>query len=450
MTGSKTKPLRSRRKGKLSGHITVPGDKSISHRSLMLGAIAAGDTVIEGLLESEDVHATARAMAAFGARIERHRNGRWTVAGLGEKGLQQPSLAIDFGNAGTGVRLAIGLMSTTAIRAEFTGDASLTKRPMGRIIQPLEKMGTRFDASEGNRLPAIVRGAVHPSAITYELPVASAQIKSAILLAALNTPGATTVVEPVPTRDHTERMLRAFGGAPEISTGEDGARFITINGPVKLEGQNVAVPADPSSAAFPIVAALITDGSEITLPGVMMNDTRSGLIGVLREMGADISIENERPAGGETVADLTVHSSELHGIKVSPDVAPSMIDEYPVLAVAAACANGVTEMHGLEELRVKESDRLSAIAEGLAANGVKVETGDDWLKVYGTGSAPDGGGTVATHLDHRIAMAFLVLGLATESPVTVDDGDTIATSFPDFVGLMERAGAAIEEVEPAA
>jgi 3-phosphoshikimate 1-carboxyvinyltransferase len=440
VSGVHAKPLRSHRSGPLEGEIIVPGDKSISHRSLLLGAVAEGETTIDGLLESEDVHATARAMAAFGARVERHRSGRWTVQGLGARGLQEPTQPIDFGNAGTGVRLTIGLAAPYPISATFTGDASLSKRPMGRIITPLEAMAARFDAADGGRLPLTLHGANSPKAINYELPVASAQVKSAILLAGLNTPGETIILEPTLTRDHTERMLTAFGAELSITI-KDGCRQITLNGPAHLSGQHISVPADPSSAAFPIIAALITEGSNITLPGVMLNATRTGLLGVLTQMGAEIETHNERETGGETVADLTIRHSSLKGTSVAPEIAPSMIDEYPALAVAAACASGVTEMRGLGELRVKESDRLEAVAAGLEANGIQVETGDDWMRVHGTGAPPVGGGTVQTHMDHRIAMSFLMLGLAAQKPVTVDDGEIIATSFPDFTGLMTSAGA---------
>ncbi len=449
MSATIAKPLRAHRSGPLTGEITVPGDKSISHRALLFGAVAEGETTIDGLLESEDVHATARAMAAFGARVERHRDGRWVVQGLAGKGLSKPNKPIDFGNAGTGVRLTMGLAAAYPASATFTGDASLTKRPMGRVIAPLEAMGARFDAAEGGRLPLTLHGATTPKPITYELPVASAQVKSAILLAGLNTDGETVILEPVLTRDHTERMLSAFGADLTIND-EGDCRRITLKGPARLTGQHINVPADPSSAAFPIIAALITEGSHITLPGVMLNDTRTGLIAVLRTMGADIKCNNEREAGGEMVADLSIRHSALKGVNVAPEIGPSMIDEYPALAVAAACANGVTEMRGLGELRVKESDRLAAVAAGLEANGVKVETGEDWMRVFGTGTPPMGGGIVETHMDHRISMAFLMLGLATEKPVTVDDGEIIATSFPDFTGLMASTGAKFSTPEDAA
>ena len=409
----------------------------------MLGAVSIGETKVSGLLESADVHATARAMAAFGARVERHRDGTWTVQGLGTGGLQTPGLEIDFGNAGTGVRLCIGLASTSPIEARFTGDASLCKRPMGRVITPLEQFGTRFEASDGGRLPLRMIGAQTAIPFTYELPVASAQVKSAILLGALNCAGTTTVIEPVATRDHTERMLRAFGAKLDVEATDTG-NAINLHGHAELTGQEVTVPADPSSAAFPIVAALITEGSDIVLPNVMMNETRTGLLEVLKQMGGNIETLSTNDTGGETLAELRVRSSKLHGVTVSPELAPSMIDEFPVLAAAAACAEGETHMSGLEELRVKESDRLAAIVAGLERNGVQVTSGEDWMTVTGAGSGrPKGGGTVETHLDHRIAMAFLVLGMASEDPVTVDDGDIIGTSFPDFAGLMNGCGANI-------
>lgn len=442
MSSSPKSPLAAHASSNIKGVVNVPGDKSTSHRALMLGAFAEGETTIDGLLESEDVHATAMAMAALGAHVEREQSGRWRVQGCGARGFKSPVQEIDFGNAGTGVRLCIGLAASSDITARFTGDASLSKRPMGRVITPLERMGARFSADEGGTLPLTLYGAAHGTPITYELPMPSAQVKSAVLLAGLNVSGETTVLEPVPTRDHTERMLEAFGADLEISESK-GARRITLKGPAQLKGQHINVPADPSSAGFPIVAALITEGSELELPGVMMNPTRAGLIHVLRDMGGDITLNNERVESGEQVADLVVRSSKLKGITVPPDVAPSMIDEYPVLAVAAACAEGVTEMLGIGEMRVKESDRVEAVAAGLRANGVEVETGDDWMKVTGS-ATPPGGGMVETHLDHRIAMSFLVLGFVSEAPVVVDDGAVIATSFPGFTELMESLGARIE------
>jgi 3-phosphoshikimate 1-carboxyvinyltransferase len=438
------KPLRAARSGPLKGNIRPPGDKSISHRSLMLGALAVGETTIEGLLEGEDVLATAAAMRAFGATVARGDDGIWKVAGTGVGGLLEPQGVIDYGNAGTGVRLAMGLAGTHAFATTFTGDASLVKRPMGRVLEPLRRMGVQVLARSGDRLPATVRGPEVPIPIEYRLPVASAQVKSAILLAGLNVPGTTTVIEPVPTRDHTERMLEAFGASIDIATGDDGARTIRIDGRHDLKPQKIAVPGDPSSAAFPIVAALIVEGSDVTVENVLLNPTRTGLLETLIEMGADIVIDNRRNVGGEDVGDVRVRYKRLKGVTVPAARAPSMIDEYPILSVAAAFAEGETLMEGIGEMRVKESDRIAAIAAGLAANGVKVEEGPESLLVHGGAGVP-GGGLVAARLDHRIAMSFLVLGLAAEKPVTVDDAATIATSFPDFQGLMTGLGAHFEE-----
>jgi len=446
MSDDAKSPLTSRHSTGLTGRIRVPGDKSISHRALMLGALTVGETVIEGLLEAEDVLATAAAMQALGAQVARDETGQWRVHGVGVGGFSQPSSPLDFGNSGTGVRLCMGLIATTPIEAVLTGDASLRKRPMGRVVLPLEQMGARFTSSEGGRLPATVTGAQRGIPITYTLPVASAQVKSAVLLAALNTPGETTVIEAVPTRDHTERMLQAFGA--DIATQPEGnGRRITVRGYKELTPQPITVPADPSSAAFPLVAALITEGSHIVLENVMLNPTRTGLVQTLVEMGGDVQIHNERSAGGEPVGDIEVRSSRLKGVSVPPERAASMIDEYPILAIAAACAEGRTEMKGLDELKVKESDRLAAIVAGLAANGVPHEVGDNWLVVEGSGPGdrPRGGGLVETHMDHRIAMAFLTLGLAAREPVVVDDGRMIATSFPSFMSLMRGLGATIAE-----
>ncbi len=441
MHNTTMQPLLSRKSRGLQGRITVPGDKSMSHRSLMLGAIAGGETVIEGLLEAEDVINTAKAMQALGAGVEKDGEGRWHVKGVGAGGLRSPSGPLDFGNSGTGVRLALGLMATTNLTARCEGDASLSKRPMGRVTKPLSLFGTRFEASEGDRLPLTLHGAGDAKGISYELPVASAQVKSAVLLAGLNAAGETTVIEKVPTRDHTERMLKAFGA--KISTRMvDGAAHITVEGRQPLQGQAIAIPGDPSSAAFPMVAALVTEGSDITIANIMLNATRTGLILTLQEMGADITIENRRSAGGEEVGDLRVKSSRLHGVRVPPERAPSMIDEYPVLAVAASFAEGTTRMEGLEELRVKESDRLAAVEAGLQANGVAAQSGPDWLEVHG-GGAP-GGGKVKTHMDHRIAMSFIVMGLGARIHTTVDDASFIATSFPGFIELMNGLGARIE------
>lgn len=437
-------PATSKKSADLSGHIRIPGDKSISHRSLMFGALASGQTRISGLLEGDDVIHTANAMRAMGAKITKD-NDVYVIHGTGNGCLLEPEQPLDFGNAGTGARLTMGLVGTYAMKTRFIGDASLSKRPMGRILDPLRLMGVQVEASEGDRLPLTLWGAVTPNPITYRVPMASAQVKSAVLLAGLNTPGITTVIEPVMTRDHTEKMLVGFGADLEVETDNDGVRYIHLEGQGELHGQDIIVPGDPSSAAFPIVAALITEGSDITIENVLLNPTRTGLITTLLEMGADISFENKRQTGGEEVADIRVRSSRLKGVKVPKERAPSMIDEYPVLAVAAAFAEGKTVMEGLAELRVKESDRLSAVAHGLKKNGVDCEEGKDFLIVTGDPSAKNiGGGTVTTHLDHRIAMSFLVLGLGAEKPVTIDDKRMIATSFPEFMGLMAKLGAHIE------
>lgn len=437
MHGPIPTPLKSSASQGLKGRLRVPGDKSISHRSLMLGAIAIGETRASGLLEGEDVVDTAKAMQALGAKVERSADGVWHVRGVGVSGLMSPEGDLNFGNSGTGVRLALGLMASTPLTARCIGDASLSRRPMGRVTVPLTEFGARFETAEGGRLPLTLHGARNAVPITYKLPVASAQVKSAVLLAGLNTPGRTTVIEPVATRDHTERMLKAFGADITIEHKEDG-RHIVITGQRELKAQVIDVPADPSSAAFPMVAALITEGSDITIENVMLNETRTGLITTLIEMGGDIAIENRRLAGGEEVGDLRIRSSRLKGIRVPAERAPSMIDEYPALAVAASFAQGVTRMEGLDELRVKESDRLAAVEAGLKANGVATRSGPDWLEV--TGGPVAGGGLVATHLDHRIAMSFLVMGLASEKEVRVDDGAMIATSFPNFIALMNGLG----------
>lgn len=433
-------PLISRKTQGLKGRIRVPGDKSMSHRALMLGAVSVGETRIRGLLESDDVLATARAMDAFGAKVTTGADGAWHVRGVGVAGLTSPEAPLDFGNAGTGVRLCLGLMASTPLTARCIGDASLSKRPMARVIEPLQQIGARFEASEGNRLPLTLHGARDAVPITYTLPVPSAQVKSAVLLAGLNTPGRTTVIEPIPTRDHTERMLKAFGAKISSEDHSDG-RHITVEGQHELKGQDLTIPGDPSSAAFPLVAALITPGSALTIENVMLNPTRLGLIETLLEMGAHIEIHDKRVSGGEEVGDLAVKTSRLKAVRVPAARAPSMIDEFPVLAVAAAFAEGSTRMEGLAELRVKESDRLAAIQAGLTANGVLSQAGPDWIEVMG-GGAP-GGGKVTTHLDHRIAMSFLVMGLGARIYTTVDDGRMIATSFPDFTGLMNGLGARI-------
>ena len=437
---SRPQPTISKSASGLKGTLRVPGDKSMSHRALMFGAIAKGETVVEGLLEAEDVLNTGKAMAALGASVKKGEDGKWRIGGVGIKGLHSPRTPLDFGNSGTGVRLAMGLMCTTPMVARCIGDASLSKRPMGRVTDPLTLFGARFDASEGKRLPLTMHGAPKPKAVTYTLPMASAQVKSAVLLAGINAVGTTTVIEPVATRDHTERMLKAFG-AKIVTVEKDGARHISITGGNELKAQKISVPGDPSSAAFPMVAALITTGSNILIENIMLNPTRTGLITTLQDMGADITIENRRTSGGEDVGDLRITSSKLKGVTVPADRAPSMIDEYPILAVAASFAEGTTRMNGLEELRVKESDRLAAVEAGLKANGVKTQSGPDWLEVEG-GGAP-GGGTVATHMDHRIAMSFLVMGLASKAETKVDDASFIATSFPGFAELLNDLGARI-------
>ena len=406
----------------------------------MFGAVALGQTRITGLLEAEDVVNSAKAMAALGAKTERLADGTWLVEGVGVGGLKSPKGDLDFGNSGTGVRLAMGLMASTDLTARCIGDASLSKRPMGRVTRPLAAFGTKFETAEGDRLPLTLHGAANAKPITYTLPVASAQVKSAVLLAGLNTKGVTTVVEPIATRDHTERMLTSFGAKISV-TMKDGARHISIEGQHELSAQNLDIPGDPSSAAFPMVAALITEGSDILIENIMLNPTRTGLITTLQEMGGDITIQNRRVAGGEDVGDLHVKHSRLKGVRVPPTRAPSMIDEYPILSVAASFAEGTTRMEGLEELRVKESDRLNAVEAGLQANGVATASGHDWLEVHG-GGAP-GGGRVTTHMDHRIAMSFLVMGLASRIHTQIDDSAFIATSFPGFTELLNGMGARI-------
>lgn len=435
MTAFQSHPLRS----PLLGSIVVPGDKSISHRALILGALGIGETTIANLLEGDDVLRTAAAIGALGAQVEQRPHGTWAVQGCGVGGLHEPTAVLDLGNSGTGVRLLMGLAATLPIVTFFGGDASLSRRPMGRVMTPLEKFGTRFVSRDGF-LPVAVMGAQDPVPIEHEMTVASAQVKSAILLAGLNAPGKTTVVETVATRDHTERMLRAFGA--DIRIEEAGIqKRITVTGQPELTGRHVHVPADPSSAAFFVVAATLIDGSDITIERISTNPLRSGILDVLRDMGADITVSNTADLNGEPVADLRVRAAALTGIEIPAEVAPSMIDEYPILAVAAAHAKGVTVMHGLHELRVKESDRLSAIAEGLRACGIGVETTEDSLVVHGSGGNIPGNGNVATHHDHRIAMAFTILGLAAQKAVTIDDDSMIGTSFPGFARLMAGLGA---------
>ena len=434
-------PLTARRGGPLKGRIRVPGDKSISHRALILGAMTVGETTISGLLEGDDVLHTADAMRALGAKVERTGEGAWRIHGVGVGGFAQPAGPLDFGNSGTGCRLAIGAVAGCGITVTFDGDASLRKRPMRRVLNPLEQMGARVVASvDGDRLPLTLKGAIDALPITYESPVPSAQLKSAVLLGGLAAPGETTVIEAEATRDHTERLLKHFGAKIVSKPHGDHGRRIVLQGQPELEPANVVVPADPSSAAFPMVGALIVPGSELILDAVMTNALRTGLFATLKEMGANIETLATRDDGGEEVADLRVTFSALKGVDVPPERAPSMIDEYLILAVAAAFAQGTTRMRGLKELRVKESDRLEATADMLRVNGVKVEIIDDDLLVYGTGSVT-GGGEVKTHMDHRIAMSALMMGLASEQPVRIDDSAFIATSFPDFTGLMRSLGA---------
>jgi len=438
-------PLTAHPSGPLKGRARPPGDKSVSHRALMLGASAIGETRVSGLLEGEDVLGTAEAMRKLGATVERREDGTWRVVGRGTGGLVEPDDVIDLGNSGTAARLLVGLVASHDMSVFLTGDASLRRRPMGRVIDPLSRMGASFEARQGNRLPLLMRGATLPVPIRYELPVASAQVKSAILLAALNTPGTTTVVEPEATRDHSERLLRHMGA--DVRVVEAGrSREIAITGCPELVGGPITVPADPSSAAFALVAGLTVPGSTVTMSGVGLNPLRIGLFHTLREMGAALDIGDLRTEGGEPIAELTVRHSALRGITVPAERAPSMIDEYPILAVAAAHARGTTVMKGLAELRVKESDRLAAVAAGLGASGVKFRMGDDWLEVDGCAGPPpglDNGAAIVTHMDHRVAMSFLVLGLGARRPVTVDDGAFIDTSFPGFAGFMRALGADI-------
>jgi 3-phosphoshikimate 1-carboxyvinyltransferase len=444
MSDFSPKPLTSRLSSRLTGSIAVPGDKSISHRALMFGAIAEGETTIEGLLEGEDVLHTAEALRRLGATINRVGVGAWRVTGRPLGTLAEPAQVLDMGNSGTSARLLLGLLATHDLTAFMTGDHSLTKRPMARVTTPLEQFGARF-MTRGGKLPLGVAGKPDAKGISYRLPIPSAQVKSAVLLAGLNAEGITEVIEPEATRDHSERMLQSFGADIRLGFTTDGAASIQLTGRPKLRAQNIMVPGDVSSSAFPIVAALITEGSQITVRGVGLNPRRDGIIRTLRDMGGKIDVLSERSQGGEQVADLVVTAGALTAVQVPADRAPSMIDEYPVLAVAAAYANGLTRMEGLAELRVKESDRLTRIFDGLTACGIRAEMGEDYLVVEGTGgAAPAGGGTVTTAFDHRIAMAFLVMGLGCQQPVTVDDATPIATSFPDFVTLMRGLGAVIE------
>jgi 3-phosphoshikimate 1-carboxyvinyltransferase len=431
------------RSGKpLRGRVRPPGDKSISHRALILGLLCAGETKIEGLLEGDDVLRTAAACAALGAKVERRGEGYWLVQGCGIGSLLAPQETLDFGNSGTGMRLMMGVAGGHAITACFDGDASLRKRPMQRILDPLGLMGAEILAqSPGGRCPILLKGTSEPIPIEFSLPVASAQVKSAVLLAGLNSPGRTTVIEPVPARDHTEKMLKHFGASLKIEPLENHGLKISLEGRPELRPAHVIVPADPSSAAFPLAAATFVPRSDIVIEGMMMNPLRTGLLTTLLEMGADIEILDRRDEGGEEVADLRVRAAELRGVDVPASRAPSMIDEYPILAVAAAFASGETRMRGLAELRVKESDRLTAMADGLREAGVEAEIAGDDLIVAGCAGDVPGGGTALTHLDHRIAMSFLCLGLASRRPMAIDDQRMIATSFPKFRALMEGLGA---------
>lgn len=443
MISGQSSPRKSRKSGPLTGKATVPGDKSVSHRALIIGALTVGETVISGLLEGDDVLRTAAAMRLLGADVARDNTDQWRIHGVGVGGFTQPRDVLDFGNSGTGVRLTMGAVATTPITVMFTGDTSLRKRPMQRVLGPLALFGARAEPRDTGLLPITLTGAHHPAPVEYRLQVASAQVKSALLLAALNVPGRSTIIERAATRDHTERMLKAFGAGILVEE-RGGEAVISITGHAELRPSPIEVPGDPSSAAFPLVAGLIVPGSDIVLERVMLNPRRTGLIETLLEMGGRIEIRNRRASGGDEIGDIIVGHSALKGVEVPPERAPAMIDEYPVLAIAAAFAEGETVMRGLDELRVKESDRLSAVAAGLSANGVHCVEAADSLAVHGMG--PDGvpgGGTVATHMDHRIAMSFLVMGMAAKAPVTIDDSSMIATSFPEFEPLMRGLGAEV-------
>ncbi len=429
----------------------MPGDKSMSHRALIVGALAVGESVIEGLLEGDDVLRMGAALKSFGVQIERTPAGNetstWRVFGCGVGGLSEARSVLNMGNSGTGARLLMGVAATQPMTTVFTGDESLSGRPMARVVDPLTEMGAKITGRSGCRLPVSISGANEPLPITWQPKVPSAQVKSAILLAGLNAPGTTSVIEATPTRDHTERMLVHFGARVEVEHLSNGNTRISVHGYPELTARNVVVPGDISSASFPLVAALLTEGSDIVIENVGINPLRAGLIETLQEMGALVRIDNKRSSAGEDIADLSVCAGPLKGVTVPPSRAPSMIDEYPILAVAAAFATGTTTLQGLSELRVKESDRLKAIADGLEMCGIRVEAGSDSLTVHGTGGRPPlGGGLVTTHMDHRIAMSFLVLGMISEKPVRIDDGDMISTSFPGFVGLMNGLGANIQEM----
>lgn len=442
------RPLISEPVRALQGTVTVPGDKSISHRALMLGSLAVGETRVRGLLEGEDVLATAAAMRALGAQVERGGDGTWRVSGVGVGGLAEPAGVLDMGNSGTAARLLIGILAVHPFTAFLTGDASLCARPMERVMEPLRRIGAAFVARSGGRLPLAVTGASSPIPIEYALPVPSAQVKSAILLAGLGTPGRTTVIERAPTRDHSELMLRHFGADVTVTPVKEGGRAVSIVGQPELAGRDVEVPGDISSAAFPLVAALLAPDSRVTVRNVGINPLRAGLIETLRDMGGTVEIVNRRDQGGEPIADLVASTSALHGVDVPAERAPTMIDEYPIVAVAAAFARGRTRLFGLAELRVKESDRLAAIARGLASAGVQVEEGKDSLVIHGAGGAPKGDTAIPVHLDHRIAMAFLVLGMVSRAPITIDDAAPIDTSFPGFVELMNGLGGRLREAAP--
>jgi len=435
-------PMTSHKCTGLSGVVEVPGDKSISHRSLIFGAMALGKTEISGLLEGQDVLDTAKAMEAFGASVTNHGDGNWTVHGVGVGGFSEPDGVIDCGNSGTGVRLIMGAMATHDMTATFTGDASLNKRPMARVTDPIALFGAEAYGRKGGRLPMTIVGAKHPVPVRYTVPMPSAQVKSAVMLAGLNAPGETVIIEKEATRDHTERMLVGFGAEVDVEITAEG-RVITLRGYPELKPQTISVPRDPSSAAFPVCAALITEGSDILVPNIGLNPTRAGLYTTLREMGADLVFENERLEGGEPVADLRAKfSPNMKGIEVPPERAASMIDEYPILSVVASFAEGDTIMRGVKELRVKESDRIDAMAKGLRTNGMDIDEGEDWWIIHGKGMGNvPGGGLAETFLDHRIAMSFLILGMGSEKPVHIDDGGPIVTSFPNFEPLMSALGA---------
>ena len=425
----------------LTGSITIAGDKSISHRSIILGALSIGETTVDGLLESQDILATISAMQAFGAEIEKKADKKWHINGLGVGGLDEPEKVLDLGNSGTGVRLILGVAAGNPITSFFSGDESLSRRPMARVLKPLEMMGASFTSRTGGLLPLSCTGPQTLQPIDYSLPVASAQVKSAILLAGLNTPGKTIVREPTPTRDHTERMLKQFGSEISIETDDESQNIITLKGESELTGQDIVVPGDPSSAAFPMVAGILAEDSRIEIKNVGINPLRFGLFEILNEMGAKTELIQKHDGAGEPIADIVVKTSKLKGVTVPASIAPRMIDEYPILAVAAACASGTTTMLGLQELRVKESDRLAAMANGLKACGVTVEETSDSLTVHGTGGQIEGGARIQTQLDHRIAMSFLTLGLKAKNPIIIDNGTTINTSFPGFVETMKSLGA---------